>query len=101
MVSDALGCTDTSTTYSFTFVAGMEQAMSNIISLSPNPFSNNLVVKAFGEITATVYSMQGKKLKTASGANQIKISREGLAKGVYVLETRVNSDWFYHNIAVY
>ncbi len=101
LVSDAMGCLDTSATYNFTYTVGTNPVNGHAISVSPNPFSSNLTIRALGEIIAIVYSLDGKKLKTAFGKNEVLIEKGDLAKGVYLLKTSVNSNIFYHNIVVY
>lgn len=66
---------------------GTKEISSNLFSLYPNPAQDFLNIKLKSGLeasTATVFSVDGKMLKTASNTNRISVS--DLTNGIYILQ---------------
>jgi len=85
VVTNAAGCSDTSSCVNITNV-GVKEFSTEFISVYPNPTHNNVTITmTAAEATVVVVDGQGKTLKTLNVQNGEQVSLEEYATGVYFL----------------
>ncbi len=99
IVTDANGCTDTSTIFTVSnVVSGISEYFSENLVVYPNPFSQSTTIQLLSEndklLGLSIFDASGRKIKdliTSVSDNIIVIERGNLAKGMYLLVVRTEN----------
>jgi hypothetical protein len=100
MVTDAMGCSDTSSMYSYSPSVGIADQKHNHVAVYPNPFTNMLKIQAKGKIRVTMFDLLGKILILQTGSDEVHIMRNELTPGVYLLQIDLDSKTIYKKVSI-
>jgi len=100
MVTDAMGCSDTSSIYSFSPSVGIAGNGHNNVIVYPNPFTNVLMIQAVGNIRITLLDLLGKQIAIQTGNDEVRFYRKGLNPGVYLLKVDLEDETIYKKVSI-
>ncbi len=83
MVTDANGCTGTSTNYYFAYSGVGNVSITGDVRIYPNPANDIVYINAPVAINAALYAMDGRLVQSGKNIKQLDIS--GLASGIYMI----------------
>jgi hypothetical protein len=100
IITDAMGCRDTSSIYSYSLSVGFVEQRDNNVVVYPNPFTNVLRIKVDGSVTVVLFDLLGNKLAIATGNDEVGLYRKDLKPGVYLLKIDLEGETVYEKVAI-